>query len=44
MFLFGLASATAVTANLAAGNDEVYGGSHPTGAVINGGDEVDPLN
>ena len=44
MFLFGLASATAVTANLAGGNDEVYGGSHPTGAVINGGDGVDTLN
>jgi Ca2+-binding RTX toxin-like protein len=44
LFLFGLGSATAVTANLLGGNDEVYGGAHPTGAVVNGGEGSDWLN
>ena len=44
VFLFGLASATAVTGTLLAGNDEVYGGSHATGAVIDGGNDTDTLN
>jgi len=41
--LFQLATAGAVTGDLGAGDDEVWGGSHATGAVIEGGDGVDTL-
>ncbi|HEV7257126.1 MAG TPA: DUF5801 repeats-in-toxin domain-containing protein [Bosea sp. (in: a-proteobacteria)] len=44
LFLNQLAAIGSVTANLGDGNDEVYGGSHTTGAVVNGGDGTDHAN
>ncbi len=44
LFLNQLALIGSVTANLGGGGDEVYGGSHTTGAVVDGGDGVDTAN